>query len=85
MGDPTSGYTTNSIAFRSFEHASPTTMSKWGYPWGGGESIGPYTTEIYKLAHGTHNDIKECDGLLNTVLIKMSVTYSSMTPMILFL
>jgi len=41
---------------------------------GRGESIGPYATEIYKTAHGTHNDIKEC-GLLNTVLIKMSVTF----------
>jgi hypothetical protein len=29
----------------------------------GGENIGPYTTEIYKMAHGTYNDIKECDGL----------------------
>jgi len=42
---------------------------------GRGESIGPYATEIYKTAHGTHNDIKGCDGLLNTVLIKMSVTF----------
>jgi len=43
--------------------------------WGVGESNGPYATEIYKTAHGTHNDIKECDGLLNTVLIKISVTF----------
>ena len=42
---------------------------------GRGESIGTYATEIYKTAHVTHNDIKECDGLLNTVLIKMSVTF----------
>ena len=85
MGSPTSGYTTDSIAFRIIWLCKPHHCVSVEIPLGWGWSIELYTTEIYKMAHRTHDDIKECDGLLNTVLIKMSVTYSSMTPMTLFL
>jgi len=84
MGGPTSGYTTNSIAFRIIWPCKPHHYVKVGIPlrWGGEH----WTLHNRNLQDGTWNTQwhKRVWWTVEHSFDKI-VSYSSMTPMILFL